>query len=222
NFPGAYIVGNTLHYQDLEWYEALKDGKLKDEALLKKAIMEGTINDVDELLDETWDNYESTTNDNDEKICKDTTYDASVCKIRIFEIIKYSFRDDEKYVAIKEDEYDDLMSTNKNACRAYQEIFRSMDEGWVESSYPNDENLINENEVAKIFRIETNIFDFETLTCKAFKEFNYLLKIDPDVLNNDIVGFKTYEDYKEDWIYEWNKDVPWVHEKPWTDCGVWE
>nr|GEV61250.1 reverse transcriptase domain-containing protein [Tanacetum cinerariifolium] len=78
-----------------------------------------------------------------------------------------------------------------------------------ESSYPNDENLINENEVAKIFRIETNIFDFETLTCRAFKEFNYLLKIDPDVHNNDIVGFKTYEDYKEDWIYEWNKDVRW-------------
>nr|GEX45361.1 SGNH hydrolase-type esterase domain-containing protein [Tanacetum cinerariifolium] len=29
NLPGAYIVGNTLRYQDLEWYEALEDGKLK-------------------------------------------------------------------------------------------------------------------------------------------------------------------------------------------------
>ncbi|GJV14441.1 hypothetical protein Tco_1359764, partial [Tanacetum coccineum] len=34
-------------------------------------------------------------------------------------------------------------------------------------------------------------------------------------------GFKTYEDYKNDWIYEWNKDVPWVDEKPWTNTGVW-
>nr|GEU81681.1 reverse transcriptase domain-containing protein [Tanacetum cinerariifolium] len=30
-------------------------------------------------------------------------------------------------------------------------------------------------------------------------------------------GDITYEEYKDDWIYGWNKDVPWVHEKPWTD-----
>ncbi|GKA82062.1 hypothetical protein Tco_0788810 [Tanacetum coccineum] len=42
----------------------------------------------------------------------------------------------------------------------------------------------------------------------AFNEFNYLLKVDPDLLMKDIIGFKTYEDYKDDWIYEWNKDVP--------------
>ncbi|GJU67327.1 hypothetical protein Tco_1253586 [Tanacetum coccineum] len=44
-----------------------------------------------------------------------------------------------------------------------------------ESLDPNDENPIDENEVVEIFRIETNVFDFETPTCKAFKEFNYLL-----------------------------------------------
>ncbi|GKA96223.1 putative ribonuclease H-like domain-containing protein [Tanacetum coccineum] len=32
----------------------------------------------------------------------------------------------------------------------------------------------------------------------------------------------THEDYKDDWIYEWNEDVPWVHEKPLTDDGVWK
>ncbi|GJZ31233.1 hypothetical protein Tco_0576280 [Tanacetum coccineum] len=37
-----------------------------------------------------------------------------------------------------------------------------------------------------------------------------------------IMGFKTYDDYKNDWIYEWNKDVPWVDEKPWTDTGDYE
>ncbi|GJR64958.1 retrovirus-related pol polyprotein from transposon TNT 1-94 [Tanacetum coccineum] len=46
-------------------------------------------------------------------------------------MIKYSLRDDEKYIAIKEDEYDDLTSTSKDACRIYQEIFRMMDEGWM-------------------------------------------------------------------------------------------
>ncbi|GJV50455.1 hypothetical protein Tco_1440667 [Tanacetum coccineum] len=59
-----------------------------------------------------------------------------------------------------------------------------------EESSDSDE----EDEVAEIFRIETN-----------------------DVLTKDIEGFKTYEDYKDDCIYEWNKDMPWVHEKPWTD-----
>nr|GEU69774.1 hypothetical protein [Tanacetum cinerariifolium] len=76
------------------------------------------------------------------------------------------------------------------------------------------------DEVATIFKIETNVFDFETPSCKAFKEFNYLLQIDPDVLTKDIRGFKTDEKYKDDWIYEWNKDVPWVQEKPWMDVGA--
>ncbi|GJZ76747.1 hypothetical protein Tco_0641419, partial [Tanacetum coccineum] len=87
-----------------------------------------------------------------------------------------------------------------------------------EESSDSDE----EDEVAVIFRIETNVFDFETPTCRAFKEFNYLLQIDPDVLTKDIDGFKTYKDYKDDWIYERNKDVLWVHEKPWMDDGVWK
>ncbi|GJS35745.1 hypothetical protein Tco_0534127 [Tanacetum coccineum] len=67
----------------------------------------------------------------------------------------------------------------------------------------------DEDEVAEIFRIDTNVFDFETPTCKAFKEFNYLLQIDPDFVTKDIDGFKTYKEYKDDWIYEWNKDIQW-------------
>ncbi|GJX90451.1 hypothetical protein Tco_0343777 [Tanacetum coccineum] len=104
NLPGAYIVRNSLHYQDLEWYEALEDGELKEEALKNKAIMEGIIVEDDESSNEgrceLFDNHE-----------------LPVCNIRKFEMIKYSFGDDEKYVAIKEDEYNDLTSTSKDACR---------------------------------------------------------------------------------------------------------
>ncbi|GJX33432.1 hypothetical protein Tco_0243287, partial [Tanacetum coccineum] len=50
----------------------------------------------------------------------------------------------------------------------------------------------DEDEVAEIFKIDTNVFDFETHTYKAFKEFNYLLRIDQDFLTKDIDGFKTY------------------------------
>ncbi|GJS58763.1 hypothetical protein Tco_0653547 [Tanacetum coccineum] len=83
----------------------------------------------------------------------------------------------------------------------------------------DDESSDNDDEIAKVFRIDTNIFDYETPLCSTFNEFNYLLKVDPDLLTKDIMGFNTYEDYKDDRIYGWNKDVPWVDAKPWTDAG---
>ncbi|GJS97520.1 hypothetical protein Tco_0804488 [Tanacetum coccineum] len=79
-----------------------------------------------------------------------------------------------------------------------------------------------EEETAEIFKIETDIFNYKTPLCLAFDEFNYLLNVDPDLLSKDIIGFKTYEDYKDDWIYEWNKNVPWVYDKPWLDKGIWK
>nr|GFB85220.1 hypothetical protein [Tanacetum cinerariifolium] len=85
-----------------------------------------------------------------------------------------------------------------------------------ELSNLKDGNLIEENKIAQIFRIDTDIFHFKTPLCEAFKEFKYLLKIDVDVLTNDILGFKTYDEYKDAWIYEWNKDVSWVADMP---CG---
>ncbi|GJZ18546.1 hypothetical protein Tco_0554669 [Tanacetum coccineum] len=85
----------------------------------------------------------------------------------------------------------------------------------------DEESSDDEDEIAEVFRIDTNIFDYETPICSAFNEFNYLLKVDPGLLTKDITGFKTYDDSKNDWIYEWNKDVPWVDEKPWTDTRVW-
>ncbi|GKF10392.1 hypothetical protein Tco_0048318, partial [Tanacetum coccineum] len=57
-------------------------------------------------------------------------------------------------------------------------------------------------ETAKIFKIKTDVFYYETPLYLAFNEFNYLLKVDLDLLTKDIMGFKTYEDYKDDWIYE--------------------
>ncbi|GJZ32033.1 hypothetical protein Tco_0577469 [Tanacetum coccineum] len=47
NLPGIYMIGNQLHYQDYEWYEASEDCELKEEALWNKAIMEGLIRDDD-------------------------------------------------------------------------------------------------------------------------------------------------------------------------------
>ncbi|GKB03087.1 hypothetical protein Tco_0831176 [Tanacetum coccineum] len=79
-----------------------------------------------------------------------------------------------------------------------------------------EENLSEGDEIAEILRIETDIFDFETSLCEAFKEFNYLLKIGVDVLIKYIPRFKTYEEYKDEWIYQWNNGIPWVAKKPWS------
>ncbi|GJX94454.1 hypothetical protein Tco_0349040 [Tanacetum coccineum] len=143
NLPGAYHIGNSLHYQDLEWYEALEDSKLKDEASRNKAIMEGSISDDESSNDgwRRWESHEITYHNDDEIEYKNETHDKRqelcenhelpMCNMRIFKMIKYSFGQDEEYVAVKEDEYDDLAKTSDDACQAYQEIFRMMDKGWM-------------------------------------------------------------------------------------------
>nr|GEY15188.1 hypothetical protein [Tanacetum cinerariifolium] len=112
NLPGAYIVGNTLCYQDLEWYDALKDSELKEEALRNKAIMEGLIiKDVEsnmkvgkvrtDLKLPTVIVMNGNTRMNmkmrKDKSCGNETHELSICTVRRFEMIKYSFRLDEEY-----------------------------------------------------------------------------------------------------------------------------
>ncbi|GJY69801.1 hypothetical protein Tco_0472783 [Tanacetum coccineum] len=58
----------------------------------------------------------------------------------------------------------------------------------------------DKEETAKNFKIETDVFEYETPLCLAFNVFNYLLKVDSDLLTKDIMGIQTYEDYKDNWI----------------------
>ncbi|GKD12465.1 hypothetical protein Tco_1196872 [Tanacetum coccineum] len=139
NLPGTYIIENQLHYQDYEWYDTLDDCELKEEALRNKVIMDGFINNDESCceLKRKWniytnydDTYEINHEDNGNKeLCE--IHEPPICNIRKFMMIKYSFNDDEEYVAVKEDEYDDLIMTRRDACQAYQEIFSIMDEGWM-------------------------------------------------------------------------------------------
>ncbi|GKB53643.1 hypothetical protein Tco_0904396, partial [Tanacetum coccineum] len=148
NLPGRFRVGNTIQYQDYEWYEALEDNDLKDEALRNKAALEESINQEKEssnkgelnkskdddigYLDNYLVNRNALFNEEEERWCKllrISYVKPPVCKIERFEVIKYSFGPDEKYVAIKEYEHDDSARTKEDVCHAYQEIFRKMDEG---------------------------------------------------------------------------------------------
>ncbi|GKF65666.1 hypothetical protein Tco_0192183, partial [Tanacetum coccineum] len=117
------------------------DGKLKEEALKNKAIINGMIDEDDESSKEgwkRWDELDITNHDNEESENDDEEisdvfddHERPVCNIRKFKMIKYPFKDDKEYVAIKENEYDDLTNTSKEAIHAYQEIFCKMDEGWM-------------------------------------------------------------------------------------------
>ncbi|GKE25039.1 hypothetical protein Tco_1436551, partial [Tanacetum coccineum] len=91
-----------------------------------------------------WNGYENSIHDHEEReneeeyenkerceLFDNPHQETPVCKIRRFKLIKYSFGEDEEYIAIKEHEYDDLTSTNEDACRTDQEIFHRMDEGWT-------------------------------------------------------------------------------------------
>ncbi|GJV52735.1 hypothetical protein Tco_1448476 [Tanacetum coccineum] len=65
-----------------------------------------------------------------------------------------------------------------------------------ETGDENNPNIIDN--VPKIFKIEENVFNFDTPLCIAFEEFNYLLKIDPDLFTYDIQGIKTYDEYEQE------------------------
>ncbi|GJU59654.1 hypothetical protein Tco_1237420 [Tanacetum coccineum] len=75
--------------------------------------------------------YENKTHEEGHKLCGIETRELTVCQIKRYKMIKYSFNDEEEYVVVKEDEYNDLTITSEEACRAYQEIFQIMDEGWM-------------------------------------------------------------------------------------------
>ncbi|GKB96697.1 hypothetical protein Tco_0982834, partial [Tanacetum coccineum] len=70
------------------------------------------------------------------------------------------------------------------------------------------------NDIAEIFKIKDNLFDFETPLCKALNEFNYLLKINTDLFTFDIQEIKTYEEY------ELNNNMTEELKEPWLDNGL--
>nr|GEV56768.1 hypothetical protein [Tanacetum cinerariifolium] len=96
---------------------------------------EGMISEDDESHNEgwkRWDGYADTVHDHEEReneeeheneerceLFNNPHHDALVFKIRRFEMIKYSFGEDEEYIAIKEHEYNDLKSRNEDAFRTY-------------------------------------------------------------------------------------------------------
>ncbi|GKC84645.1 hypothetical protein Tco_1140362 [Tanacetum coccineum] len=74
----------------------------------------------------------------------------------------------------------------------------------------------NPDDIIKIFKIEGNLFDFETPLYEAFNKFNYLLKIDTYLFTFDIQEIRTYEEHE----YELNNNMTKDLEEPWSEYGV--
>ncbi|GKB19115.1 hypothetical protein Tco_0853038 [Tanacetum coccineum] len=78
------------------------------------------------------------------------------------------------------------------------------------------------DKVSEIFKIKDDLFNFDTPLCIAFEEFNYLLKIDPDLFTYDIQEFKTYDEYEQDLIDGFLKEETLIHkaqiEGSWGDA----
>ncbi|GJV18550.1 hypothetical protein Tco_1367570 [Tanacetum coccineum] len=73
------------------------------------------------------------------------------------------------------------------------------------TSDENNPNIIDN--VPEIFKIEEDMFNFDTPLCIAFKEFNYLLKIDHDLFTYDIQRIKTYNEYEQELNNEKHKGL---------------
>nr|GEX02150.1 SGNH hydrolase-type esterase domain-containing protein [Tanacetum cinerariifolium] len=209
-----------------EWYENLEEGKLKDESLNYKGMVEASMNMRLESCNDSrshcspldeWEDFKST---NHMETNVNYNHYLEVKENVIATWLVWSYKKQfEEYMELKKQlevyklytdvlrdpsnakfsnwlasKFDDHMTMDwymKNVLWLYWK--RGDDE---ELSDLEEENL-NYTKIAKIFRIETNIFDFETPLCKA------------------------YEENKNRWIYKWNKDVLWVANMPWVDYGPW-
>nr|GFA10720.1 retrovirus-related Pol polyprotein from transposon TNT 1-94 [Tanacetum cinerariifolium] len=78
-----------------------------------------------------YDTSDAQDNQRNEERRDDPTLEPSYCKIRRFEMMNYSFNDDEEYITIKESEY---LNHSKDSLNAYQELLRLINKGWIEEN----------------------------------------------------------------------------------------
>ncbi|GKF70035.1 hypothetical protein Tco_0203092 [Tanacetum coccineum] len=74
-------------------------------------------------------NVDGTQGHDDDK--DEPTPELPTCKIRRFEMMKYSFHDGEEYISVKESEH---FNHSKPSLDAYQELLRLIKEEWVVTS----------------------------------------------------------------------------------------
>nr|GEW26023.1 hypothetical protein [Tanacetum cinerariifolium] len=109
-----------------------------------------------------------------------------------------------------------LNDLHDNASGTYKEDAKKNDshDEVIDDGFSDLEEANNDDgqEIGKIFRIETNMFNYKTPLCTKFNEFNYLLKVDPELFTYDVERTMTYDDYKN----KLNDEL----KEPWFEDGV--
>ncbi|GJX24490.1 hypothetical protein Tco_0228935 [Tanacetum coccineum] len=81
----------------------------------------------------------------------------------------------------------------------WEDLVEKFVQKFYQLSYDNEEIEYEEDDdpddIDDIFKIEGNLFDYETPLCKAFNDFNYLLKI-----NRDLFTYPRNQDLRGLWI----------------------
>ncbi|GJX27675.1 hypothetical protein Tco_0235754 [Tanacetum coccineum] len=89
DLPGFIREGNSIRYEDYEWYNTIEDSELKEEALINKRILEESMNAMKESSDDKWDHdspvdewkdYEHTTYIRTDTSSNQNTYN-NICQI---------------------------------------------------------------------------------------------------------------------------------------------
>ncbi|GJY13327.1 hypothetical protein Tco_0382636 [Tanacetum coccineum] len=106
------------------------------------------------------------------------------------------------------------ITTWENMVEKFVQKFYHLSDNNEEEETNEDDDPSETNDVPEIFKIEGNLFDYETPLCKAFNDFNYLLKIDTDLFTFEIQGIKTYDEYES------NNHMTGDPEEPWSENGV--
>nr|GEU57822.1 hypothetical protein [Tanacetum cinerariifolium] len=84
-----------------------------------------------------------------------------------------------------------LVTTWEDLVEKFIKKFYQLSDGIKEIEAEEDDDPDN---IPDIFKIEGNLFDYETPLCKAFNDFNYPLKIDKDFFTFNILGIRSYKE----------------------------
>ncbi|GJR19001.1 hypothetical protein Tco_0967528 [Tanacetum coccineum] len=108
----------------------------------------------------------------------------------------------------------DRFRLSENMVEKFIQKFYHLSDNNKKEETEDDDDPRETNDYTKIFKIDDDLFEYETLLCKAFNDFNYLLKIDTDLFTFEIQGMKAYEEYES------NNHMMGGPKEPWSENRV--
>nr|GEX57034.1 reverse transcriptase domain-containing protein [Tanacetum cinerariifolium] len=130
--PVGYDVSTFHSEQRIDFYSLNNSYGQRPYVNAKSEKARNPYFEVNNIFGRNYDTSNTLENQGHEEHRDDPTLEPLVCKIRRFEMLKYSFNAEEEYIAIKESEY---LNHSKDKLDAYRELLRIIDEGWARSGF---------------------------------------------------------------------------------------